>query len=50
MKRFSVLFVIVLVFMTGCIIVPAGGHRGHHDYHYDHGHYDGWHDGGHYRR
>ncbi len=44
MKKFSLL--IILVIMTGCIIVPAGGHRGY----YDRGYYDGYGYGGYYRR
>ncbi len=44
MKRLSVLLVIVTVIMTGCIIVPEGGHRGYYDY------YHGWDGHGYYRR
>lgn len=56
MKRFSLLLAIVMVVMTGCIIVPAGGHRGYYDHgyydrgYYDRGHYDGYGYGGYYRR
>ncbi|GEM_PF-3251554 len=44
MKRLSVLLVIVAVIMTGCIIVPEGGHRGYYDS------YHGWGGHGYYRR
>ncbi len=43
MGKFSALLAMLMLVLTSCIIVPAGGHRGHHDHHHDYrGHHDGY--------